>query len=662
MTGRLPTNLDNLLHLRSTETVRVEFKASWDKHIREATVRTVCAFANDLLNLNGGYVILGVESDEQGRARLPPKGIDDQNIDRIQLELSGACKSISPEYLPHMFVEQFEGNTILVVWAAAGDNRPYEAPGRRGGRAYWVRSGSETIEAKGDLRRQLIEQAAKIPFDDRRSLAATVDDISASLIRQFLADIRSYLASNEGKIDEVEVYRRLRLVVKVNDHEIPRNVALLFFNDGPERFFPGAYVEVVQFGEGGDLIQEKSFLGPLHEQIRTCLRYLDGLGGALLQKVRGQAEVERTVPYPYEAMEEALVNAVYHRGYNGPPEPVKVYLYPDRMEITSYPGPVPGILKEHLEAGGRIPPVAARNRRIGEFLKELRLAEGRGTGIPKIRRRMQENGSPEAGFQFDDERTYFTVVLPVHPRYKTLHALREAARLWAVGQRDDAISHLQRAFVAQPSSGVLTGQIIEYAFAVDDEERARDVLEVFGREKVKSEASKPYLTMARLLMDRQRVKEAAQFLEQVPAVRTAAETLEMAILRKRAKNYQEAHKLFTQAYSVNPDDPKIIHEFAQTKLQLAVGLHKKGKRADNHLKKRLEKEAVELLRRAIQLADSPTRRAWCWYDLARALDWLREPRSEVEKAFLQARTLLPNESRFEETYERWRNKGSNRKR
>ncbi len=659
MTGRLPTNLDNLLHLRSTETVRVEFKASWDKHISEATVRTVCAFANDLLNLNGGYVILGVESDEQGRAKLPPKGLDDQDIDRIQRELSGACKAISPEYLPHMFVEQFEEKTILVVWAAAGDNRPYEAPGRRGGRAYWVRSGSETIQAKGDLRRQLIEQAAKIPFDDRRSLTATVDDISAGLIRQFLADIRSYLASNEGKMDEPEVYRRLRLVVKVNDHEIPRNVALLFFNDGPERFFPGAYVEVVQFDEGGDLIEEKSFRGPLHEQIRTCLRYLDGLGGALVQKVRGQAEVERTVPYPYEAMEEAIVNALYHRGYDGPPEPVKVYLYPDRMEITSYPGPVPGILNEHLDAGGRIPAVAARNRRIGEFLKELRLAEGRGTGIPKIRRRMQENGSPQAEFHFDDERTYFTVLLPVHPRYKTLHALREAARLWAVGEKDDAITHLQRAFVAQPSSGVLAGQIIEYAFAVDDEERARDVLEVFGREKVKSEASKPYLTMARLLMDRQRVKEAAQFLGQVPAVRTVAETLEMAILRKRAKNYQEAHKLFTQAYSVNQDDPKIIHEFAQTKLSIARSL---WKRPDIPTKKHLNKEAVELLRRAIQLADSPTRRAWCWYNLAGALDWLREPKSEVEKAYLEARALLPGEPRFEEAYERWRNKGSNRKR
>ena len=34
-----------------------------------------------------------------------------------------------------------------------------------------------------------------------------------------------------------------------------------------------------------------------------------------------------------------------------------------------------------------------RNRRIGEFLKELDLAEGRNTGIGKIVRAMRENGN-----------------------------------------------------------------------------------------------------------------------------------------------------------------------------------------------------------------------------------------------------------------------------
>jgi ATP-dependent DNA helicase RecG len=56
-----------------------------------------------------------------------------------------------------------------------------------------------------------------------------------------------------------------------------------------------------------------------------------------------------------------------------------------------------------------------RNRRVGEFLKELDLTEGRGTGIPKIFRSVQENGSPlpklitEAIFYLN-----FTFILNLH--------------------------------------------------------------------------------------------------------------------------------------------------------------------------------------------------------------------------------------------------------
>ena len=51
------------------------------------------------------------------------------------------------------------------------------------------------------------------------------------------------------------------------------------------------------------------------------------------------------------------------------------------------------------------------NRRVGDLLKELRLTEGKGTGIPKIRRAMRDNGSKEPIFETDDERSYFLTTL-----------------------------------------------------------------------------------------------------------------------------------------------------------------------------------------------------------------------------------------------------------
>ena len=481
-----------------------------------------------------------------GRPVLPPRGLEEREIDRIQREIVGECKGrISPEYLPVLFVESFQDNFILIIWAPAGENRPYQAPKHQGtGRTFWVRSGPATVvEARDDLLRQLMELAAKIPFDDRRSLSGSVTDISTSLVMKFLVDIRSHLASME--LPSEEMFRKLRLVTPVNSYEVPRNVALLFFNEDPARFFRGACIEVVQFSDdaGGDLIEEKEFRGPLPDQIRSCLNYLEGFGGALLRKVSGRAEIERTVPYPYEAMEEAIVNAVYHRSYEEPPEPVKIYLYPDRMEITSYPGPVPGIQKEHL-AQGRIPAVPARNRRIGELLKDLRLAEGRGTGIPKIQRKMLANGSPEAVFDFDENRTYFRAILPVHPRYQVLHALREAAHLWAVGEKENSTALLERAFTRQPSSGALAGQIIEYAFALDKIRLAQTVFDTFQEQVTKSEASQPYLTMARLLIDRNEIGKAEEVLGQIPPSRTISDTVEAAIFKKMNQRFKRSPSTF----------------------------------------------------------------------------------------------------------------------
>ena len=117
--------------------------------------------------------------------------------------------------------------------------------------------------------------------------------------------------------------------------------------------------------------------------------------------------------FPYDAIEEAVVNAVYHRGYDVR-EPVEIRIMRDELVVFSYPGPDRSVRLDQLRAG-HAQPRRYRNRRIGEFLKELEFTEGRSTGIPKIIRAMSANGSPPAEFEFDEDHSYFMVRLPVHP-------------------------------------------------------------------------------------------------------------------------------------------------------------------------------------------------------------------------------------------------------
>ena len=417
MASILQINLDDLLHCRSVESARVEFKESWNPETTGSQVlRTICAFANDLHNLNGGYIVIGV-GEEGGRAVLPPSGLPPERIEAAQKWIRGNCQRLDPPYSPILSPETFRDRLLLVVWVPASDMRPHRAPGADGRRGrYWIRLGAETVDAeqRGNMLRLLIEQTNRVPWDDRPARDAEVEDIREAKVREYLREVRSGLLEDP---DHREVCKRMRITARANDHEVPRNVGLLLFGADPTNWFRGATIEVVQFADrAGDVLEERVFRGGLLDQLRDCLNHLGNLSVTHLRKRPDRIQARRWVDYPMTALRETLVNAAYHRGYDvDQPEPVKVYLYPDRIEVISYPGPVAGIEQNHLAAGARISPVPARNRRIGEFLKELRLAEGRLTGLPKVFRAMAENGSPLPAFDFDEQRTYFRATLPRHP-------------------------------------------------------------------------------------------------------------------------------------------------------------------------------------------------------------------------------------------------------
>ena len=475
MSRILPVNLDALLHCRGVESERVEFKASWDADTTGVQVlRTICAFANDYHNLNGGYVVIGV-GEQDGRATLPPAGLSAAAVEAAQQWIRGNCNRLDPQYSPILSPETVGNRLVLVVWAPASEMRPHRAPGDGGGPSrYWVRIGSSTVDAeqRGDLLRVLIQQTARVPWDDRRAREGQVGDLREAKVREYLRDVQSGLYDEEN---EQDVYRRMRLTMRVNDHEVPRNVGLLFFSHDPSRWFRGAGIEVVQFAadRAGDVQEERSFGGGLVDQLRDCLNYLENLSTFHLQKQRDRSQVRGWVSYPMRALRETLVNAMYHRGYDvDQPEPTKVYLFPSRVEVTSYPGPVPGIERHHLVPNARVRAAPARNRRIGEFLKELGLAEGRLSGLPKVFQAMRANGSPVPQFDFDDQRTFFQATLPAHPEYAALSAVRDAAHLRALGELPVALERIESAWNSNQTSALLSSELIRcYAEIGDDRKR-----------------------------------------------------------------------------------------------------------------------------------------------------------------------------------------------
>ncbi|MNV09520.1 Divergent AAA domain protein [compost metagenome] len=418
MLEKLPINLNDLLRQRTVEGERIEYKTGWNP---DPIIRTLCAFANDFENLGGGYVVIGQDCDANGQPIFPPLGLDDQVLDKIQLELLAACQSIQPAYFPVLSIEEVDGRKLIVLWAPGGQNRPYKAPAavtaKHRSLHYYIRRYSSTVEAKGETEQELLSLAAKVPFDDRFHLGARVGDLSKPLMQTFLQEIGSALAEDADTLSIEALGRQMNVVGGPIESPWPKNAGLMFFSNAPEQFFPGTQIDVLWFpeGAGGDRFDEKTFKGPLANMAREALAYIQrNYLHQTVIKHPDRAEATRIWNFPYAAVEEALVNAVYHRSYEER-EPIEVRISQQEFVILSFPGPDRSIRLEDLRAG-RAVSRRYRNRRIGEFLKELDLTEGRSTGIPKILKVMAANGSPAPLFETDDDRISYVVRLPAHPQ------------------------------------------------------------------------------------------------------------------------------------------------------------------------------------------------------------------------------------------------------
>jgi len=410
----LPINIEELLKGQIVEWERLEFKKGWNP---EEIIHTICAFANDINNWGGGYLIIGI-AEEEGQPVFPPVGLSSSKIDEMQKELVNLSYKLRPNYHPIVAPVIFQEKMILLIWCPGGQTRPYQAPdalGKNEAYSYYIRRNSTTVKAQTKDVQRLHEMANQVPFDDRIRHQATLKDLELSLIKDFLRDVKSDLITEADKIPFEQVCRQMQIIQGPEEYLKPLNIGLMMFNSNPEQFFPYGRIEIVDFhDEVGDSFSEKIFKGPIHIQLKEALRYLQSM--FIKEEIRkrpDRAEADRFYNYPYVAIEEALANAVYHKDY-AQREPIEISIKPDRIEILSFPGPLPPLKIEDLNTGSaRVR--TYRNRRIGDFLKELHLTEGRCTGVPKIRKAMELNGSPSPIFETDQECHYFLTVLPIHP-------------------------------------------------------------------------------------------------------------------------------------------------------------------------------------------------------------------------------------------------------
>ena len=414
-------SIEDLLSGQIVEGARMELKTGWNP---KTIMRTVCAFANDFENVGSGYIIVGVK-EANGKPVRPVEGFDPAEFENIQRELIGYCNQIQPSYVPRLSLEEIDQKHVLAIWVPAGSNRPYKVPDdihtRHKTYNYRIRQFSSSVIPNVEQETELIQLTAKIPFDDQVNSNARIANMSFALMREHLSKTNSRLYAESAAMSVEELAKHMNLCQGADEHLFPKNIGLLMFSEKSQEYFNGVQIDVVDFpqGLGADNFNEKIFEGPIQHQLVNALSYLKS--NFIKEKVikhSDSEEAERIFNYPYAAIEEALSNAVFHRNYELR-DPIEVRVLPDAIEIISYNGVDPSIKQADFDKGV-IRARRYRNRRIGEFLKELRLTEGRGTGIPAILKVLKANGSDKPRFDTDDpDRRHFIIEIPIHDEFKT---------------------------------------------------------------------------------------------------------------------------------------------------------------------------------------------------------------------------------------------------
>lgn len=413
----IPININDLINCRVVESNRVEFKSDWNP---TPIIHSICAFANDIDNVGGGYIVIGVE-EKDGAPVLPVKGIAQERVDGILKELIGLCHMIEPLYNPVVEPVLFEDRYIIVIWVSGGHGRPYKAAkdvhSDKSTKLYYIRKFSSTIVASPEEEKELFYISTDIPFDDRPNLAAEVSDLDIGLMRAHLKEIGSSLYEHSLSMDALDIAGNMQLVAGPPEALKPLNVGLLMFSERPEKYFRYARIEVVDIPDPtGTNMTEKVFTGPIQRQLSDALAFIRNYTlKEVVIKSADKAEATRISNYPYAAIEEILANAVYHRSYQEK-EPITVRITAEAIEITSFPGFDRSISDEDI-AELNIRARVYRNRRIGDFLKELKLIEGRNTGFPNAIKALKANGSGMPRFEMDEGRSFLSVTLPIHPYF-----------------------------------------------------------------------------------------------------------------------------------------------------------------------------------------------------------------------------------------------------
>ncbi len=367
------------------ENSAVEFKSS---EVRpESLAREIVAFANS----SGGTILIGVE--DSGKIT----GVDQHQTETWVANI--VRNNVIPAIAPQITEWELSQKKVLAIEVSRGLDKPYQTLDGK----FWIRVGSTNRMATKEELSRLFQQAGLVHFDIAPLEQTSITDLDDRKLQEYWF---TYYSINYLELEQEEQRRLLRnadILGLLEGEETVTVGGMLLFGKDPQRRIPQSFITFAVF-DGllltDELLDKQNIGGTLpeliqqtHAKTRTFVPKPSTLSG--MQRVE--------VPMiPDKVIREALVNAVCHRDYSISNRRITVYVFRDRLEISS-PGRLPNTLNlEKILTGNSAP----RNQFLLKYLDNMKYIDGLGRGVPMIARETKGN------FLYSEEGEILRLVLP----------------------------------------------------------------------------------------------------------------------------------------------------------------------------------------------------------------------------------------------------------
>jgi len=362
--------------MTNKESQTLEYKQSW----RNDCLKAVSAFANG----DGGVLIVGL--DDKGK----PSGL--KNFKKLIEDIPNTIRN-KLGIIPSIKPNKKNKKDIIKITVA-----PCSVPISYNGK-YYIRSGSTVQELRGKDLADFLMKKSGSTWDDIVEKRAGFNEIDNDSVEKFKRYAVDRIPSIIKEVDNTTLLQKLNLI---DDGDLKRASVLLFGND-PQKFYLQSVVRIGKFLTDTEIQTTDIVRGNLFAQLESALEILRTK--YLVSNIKYEGIHRRDIlEYPYEALREAIINALIHRDYSGTSQ-IQIRVYPDKLMIMNEGKLPPEVPVEKLKTNHLSIP---RNALLAEVFYYAGFIELWGHGTIKIVEDCLEQGLPEPDFQ--EENGVMTVV------------------------------------------------------------------------------------------------------------------------------------------------------------------------------------------------------------------------------------------------------------